>query len=183
MIFQEKEIILKNGVKAILKTPEPEDAKQLLSTMKKISRETDFISKYEEDWERMTVEDEKKWIESSRNSDSHLVISCYAEGKIIGNCDIIFNTLTKTSHRAAIGIALLRQFHGIGLGSAAFEELLSAARAHEGTEIVELEYVSDNERGKALYEKFGFENISVRPKVFKLKDGTYQDIVYMQKKL
>ena len=48
---------------------------------------------------------------------------------------------------------------------------------------MELEFTKGNERAKALYEKFGFEIVSEKPNVYKLKDGTYQSIVNMQKYL
>ena len=62
-----------------------------------------------------------------------------------------------------------------------FEELIAAARAHEGTEIVELEFVEGNERARALYEKFGFRIVSERPNAFKLRDGSLVKLCYMQK--
>lgn len=64
-----------------------------------------------------------------------------------------------------------------------FSELIGISKKHKGTEILELEYLGGNERGKALYEKFGFKTVGVRPKICKLKDGTYQDLFYMQKEL
>lgn len=64
-----------------------------------------------------------------------------------------------------------------------FRELIKAANKHEGTEIIDLEMVEGNNRAKALYEKFGFEVVSVKPNFFKCKDGTYQNLVYMQKYL
>jgi len=82
-----------------------------------------------------------------------------------------------------VGIALQKKYWNIGIGSAMFKELVKAAEQHNGTEIVDLEFIEENNRAKALYEKFGFEIISVEPKFFKLKDGTYQSIVYMQKYL
>ena len=64
-----------------------------------------------------------------------------------------------------------------------FKELMKAAEQHNGTEIVDLEMIEGNNRAKALYEKFGFKIISAKPKYFKLKNGTYQNLVYMQKYL
>ena len=64
-----------------------------------------------------------------------------------------------------------------------FSELIGIARERRGVEILEIEYLEGNERGKALYEKFGFKTVSVKPKICKLKDGTYQDLFYMQKEI
>ena len=183
MIFEEKRIILKNGMKAILKTPEIEDAEMLLNSIKTASNETEFLSRIIEDWETVTVESEEKFINNVRESRNTLFIACYADGVIAGNCDITFKTGSKTSHIATVGIALQKKYWNIGIGSAMFKELMKAAEEHKGTEIVDLEMIEENNRAKALYEKFGFQIKSVKPNFFKLKDGTHQNLVYMQKYL
>ncbi len=183
MIFDDKIITLKDGTTAILKTPEIEDAEMLLNSIKTASNETEFLSRIIEDWETVTVESEEKFINNVRESRNTLFIACYADGVIAGNCDITFKTGSKTSHIATVGIALQKKYWNIGIGSAMFNELMKAAEEHNGTEIVDLEMIEGNNRAKALYEKFGFEVISVKPKIFKLKDGTYQNVIYMQKYL
>ena len=183
MIFNERNIILKNGKQAILKTPYIEDAEMLLNSIKTSTGETEFLSRTIEDWESVTVESEKKFIHNVRESQDTLFIACYVDGAIAGNCDITFKTGSKTSHVATVGIALQKKYWNIGIGSAMFKELIKAAEEHKGTEIVDLEMIEGNNRAKALYEKFGFKSISVKPKYFKLKNGTYQNLVYMQKYL
>lgn len=183
MIFDDKKITLKDGTTAILKTPEIEDAEMLLNSIKTASNETEFLSRIIEDWETVTVESEEKFINNVRESRNTLFIACYVDGVIAGNCDITFKTGSKTSHIATVGIALQKKYWNIGIGSAMFKELMKAAEKHKGTEIVDLEMIEGNNRAKSLYEKFGFEVISVKPKIFKLKDGTYQNLVYMQKYL
>ncbi len=181
MIFKEKKIELKNGVNAVLKTPEIEDAEILLNNVIQTTAETDFFSRYPEEWD-MSLEQEKEWIRQMRESADVLVITCYTDGKAVGSCDIRFNNGIKTAHRALVGIAILKDYWNIGIGSAMFNELISEAKKRN-VEFLELEFVEGNERGKALYEKFGFKVVSVKPKVCKLKDGTYQNLVYMQKYL
>ena len=183
MIFDEKKIILKDGTEAVLKTPEIKDAKTLLDNVKVTAVETDFFSRSIEDWDGFSVEDEEKWIDNVRESKNALVITCFINGEAVGNCDITFKSSAKTLHRATVGIAIQKRCWNIGIGSAMFEELIKAAKEHEGTEIVDLELIEGNNRAKALYEKFGFKSVSVKPNFFKMKDGTYQNLVYMQKYL
>ncbi len=183
MILEEKKIVLKNGVTALLKTPEISDAEKLLDCIKTICGETNFLARYKEDWETTTAEDEAKWIQNNRDSENNLIIACYIDGEIIGNCDISFQTGSKTFHRAVIGIAIREKYWGLGIGSAMFKELIAAAEKQEKTEIVELEYMQGNDRGKALYEKFGFREVCITPKACKLRDGSYLNLVYMQKYL
>ncbi len=183
MILEEKKIVLKNGISAVLKTPETHEAEKLLNCIKTICGETKYLARYKEDWDNVTVESEEKWIQSNRDSERSLVIACYIDGEIVGNCDISFKNGSKTFHRAVIGIAIREKCWNLGIGTAMFKELLKAAKEHKETEFVELEYMQGNDRGKALYEKFGFREIHVTPKACKLKDGSYLNLVYMQKEI
>ncbi len=183
LIFEEKTITLKNGQQAILKTPELKDAQQLLFNIRTAAAETDFLSRTAQDWQDATVESEEKWIRNNRESEHDLVLACYIDSMIVGTSEITFLHSSKTSHRAVLGIAIQKEFWNLGIGSAMFEVLLDVAEKHKGTKIAELEFISGNDRGKALYEKFGFRVVSVKPNVFKLQDGSYQDMYYMQKVL
>jgi len=179
MIFNEKAIELKNGTQAILKNPTVDDAAELLECMRQICSETHYLLRYPEEWNDFTVEREVKWIEANQNSDSNLFICCYVDGKIAGNCNIDFHKGIKVAHRAVIGIALLKEYWGLGIGTAMIEELIKVARKN-GTDILELEYIEGNERGKRLYDKLGFKAVCKKPNAFKLKDGTYLSEIHMQ---
>ena len=181
MIFEAKEITLKNGKKAILKTPCIEDAEKMLNYIQKACGETDFLSRYPEEW-NIGIEQEEAWISQLRSSPDTLGITCYVDDEVAGNCEIGFKAGMKTSHRAAIGIAVLKDYWNLGIGSAMFRELITAAQ-NRGTVIMELEYIEGNDRAKHLYEKFGFRIVSERPNAFKHKDGTYLSEIYMQKYL
>lgn len=179
MVFADKEIMLKDGRTAILRSPSVEDAEKLLHYIRKASGETEFLLRYPEEW-TSTIEQEASWIESMRVSPAALVITCYVDGEVAGNCDIRFRSGMKTAHRANIGIALLQEYWNLGIGSAMFTELIAAAQKH-GTEILELEFLEGNDRARHLYEKFGFRVVSEHPNAYKCKDGTYQKEFYMQK--
>lgn len=181
MIFEEKKITLKNGATAILKTPEISDGEKMLNLIRTASGETDFLVRYKEDWEETTVESEEKWIKNNRESQNDWVITCFIDEKAVGCCEISFINGSKTFHRAGIGISVLKDYWNIGIGSAMFSEIISLAKEHKETEILELEFIEGNKRAKALYEKFGFQEICIKPKAYKLRNGTYQNSVYMQK--
>lgn len=183
MIFEDKQITLKDGRTAIFKAPPIEDADKLLSYIKKACGETDFLARYPEEWDNVTVESEEKWVKSLRESQSALAITCYIDGEIAGNCEINFKSGMKTAHRATVAIAILKEYWNLGIGSAMFAELIAAAEARPGTEIVELEFVEGNDRAKALYEKYGFRIVGERPNAFKLKDGRLLKEYFMQKEL
>ncbi|MBR4867101.1 MAG: GNAT family N-acetyltransferase [Clostridia bacterium] len=181
MIFASKTIKLKNGNSAILKSPAPEDAEELLRCIIQACGETDHLARYPEEW-NMTVEQEETWIHRVNSSPSTLSILCYVNGKIAGNCELRLNTGIKSAHRATVAIALLREYWGLGIGSAMFEAMIQTAK-DKGIEILELEYIDGNDRGKHLYEKYGFRTVSKLPNAYKLKEGSYQSSITMQKYL
>lgn len=181
MIFEEKKIILKNGQTAILKSPCVEDAEKMLNYIKKACGETEFLLRYPEEW-NISIEKEEAWVKRLLAAPDTLDITCYVDGDVAGNCEITFRGGMKTSHRATIAIAILREFWNLGIGSAMFEELIAAAKERR-TEIMELEFIEGNERAQYLYEKCGFHVVCVKPNAFKLKDGTYRKEFYMQKYL
>ena len=181
MIFEEKRITLKDKRTAVLKSPSPDDAGKMLNCIKQACGETVFLARYPEEW-TTTEEQEKEWIESMCSSSGAIPIVCYIDGKIVGNCEIRFFGGMKTSHRASVAIAVLKDYWNLGIGSAMFECLVEEAKAH-GSEIMELDFIEGNDRARHLYEKFGFEVICKKPDMYRLKDGTYLGEVYMQKSL
>ena len=183
MIFQDKTITLKDGRTAILRTPCAEDAQQLLDYIKTSFGETDFLSRYPEECEGMTLESERVWIENGRKSPDILRIDCFVDGELAGNCEITFRSGIKMRHRATIGIAILKKYWNLGIGSAMFRELIAAAEARPETTLMELEFIEGNERARALYEKFGFRIVAVRPNTFRLQDGRILSEYFMQKEL
>ena len=62
------------------------------------------------------------------SSPDTLGITCYVDGEVAGNCESSFRGGMKTSHRATIAIAILKDYWNLGIGSAMFEELVAAAQ-------------------------------------------------------
>lgn len=181
MIYKETEIILKNGKKAVLRAPKTEDAAETVEYLNKACGETDFLARYPEE-NFFTEEAEKKYIEANLNNPDTMMIVCTVDGKMAGNCQIVFMNTLKTGHRAAVMIGLLREFWGLGIGSAMFEQLISAAK-ERGISQLELEMIEGNLRAEALYRKMGFEEVARMPDAFRFRDGTSHSAVFMRKVL
>jgi len=170
MLYPEKTITLKNGRKAILRSPRPEDAEELVQWLHKTAEETHYILRYPEEV-TMTVEQEAGFIDYVVQSPNDCMILCVVDGVIAGNCHLKFYSRIKVKHRAEIAIGLLQAFWGLGIGTAMFEEMIRLGREHGITQL-ELEVLGDNERGLALYRKMGFRVYGERPNSIRLKDGT-----------
>ena len=92
------------------------------------------------------------------------------------------DALGTISSRAAVMIGLLREYWGLGIGSALFREMEREAREH-GTAQLELEMIEGNDRALALYRSAGFEPMAEHPDAFRLRDGTSRAAVFMRKVL
>lgn len=181
MIYETREITLKNGVSAMLRSPREADAAELLEYLKVTAQETDFLLRYPEEC-TMTVAQEEAYLRAHLQSPSETMILCEVDGRIAGNCQFARKTKLKNRHRAMIGIALLKDYWNLGIGTAMFQEMIRLAR-QQGIEQLELEVIEGNERAMALYEKMGFRVVGAKPNAIRLKDGTRLQEYYMVKEI
>ena len=183
MVFKEKEFKLKDGREALLRSPCEENAEEMLQFIIKASGETDFLMKFPEEYAGFTLEQEKDFIRGAYSNQDMLMIACFVNGKIAGNCQISFRTGMKDRHRASVAIALLQEYWHLGIGTKMFEELFLAARERGGVRQIELDFVEGNSRARGLYEKMGFRITGLKPDAIRLKDGTFVNEYMMVKRL
>lgn len=183
MTINEIEFTLKDGRKAVIRSPRDEDIPGMLDYLIITSGETDFLLRYPEECGRYTPEGEKALFDRMNASDTEAMLVCTVEGKVAGNCQITWNNRIKTGHRASVAIALIKEYWGQGIGTRMFEEMIRIAKTNERLIQLELEYVEGNSRARALYEKMGFRITGVRPNAIRLKDGTLLNEYTMIKEL
>lgn len=164
---------LKDGREAVLRSPIAEDAQGTLDYLHKTAEETDFLMRVPEECSRYTLEDEIALFEMKNASKNEAFIMCIVDGKVAGNCEIRFNNRVKTHHRAQIGIAILKDYWNLGIGTNMFEEMIRIAEEREEVTQIELEFIEGNDRGRALYEKMGFRIVGVHPNALRQRDGRY----------
>ncbi len=182
MLIQERTIKLKDGRTAVLRSPRESDAKMLLDILRLTAEETDFLIRCPEEC-NLTEEQEKQWIRSVRESGGCCTIVCEVEGQLAGNCEVRFHDRIKLSHRGTIGIALVKDYWGLGIGTAMFEQMIRIAKEREGILQLELEFVEGNTRALHLYEKMGFSVVGCKPNAIRLKDGKLLKEYFMVREL
>lgn len=174
---------LKDGRKALLRSPLEEDAESTLEYLKISAGETNFILRYPEECGKYTLESEKILFERKNESPNEAMIMCVVDGRVVGNCEISFRTNLKTKHRASVAIALISEFWNQGIGTRMFQELIRLAEEREEVLQMELDFVEGNSRARALYEKMGFRITGVKPDALRLKDGTLLNEYMMVRKM
>ena len=179
MTVCEFEYTLKDGRKALIRSPKEEDIQGMLDYLVQSAEETDFVLRYPEECSRYTAEGERELFDRINRSDTEAMLVCIVEGKVAGNCQITWNNRIKTRHRASVAIALLRDYWNQGIGTRLFQELIKIAEDHENILQMELEFIEGNSRARALYEKMGFRITGVGVSAVRLKDGTLLNEYHM----
>jgi ribosomal protein S18 acetylase RimI-like enzyme len=99
--------------------------------------------------------------------------------RVVGWCDIFPFDNPRHSHRGGVGMGMLPEYRGQGLGRKLLEACLKKAK-ESGLEKAELKVYSNNLSGIALYKKCGFETEGLIKRYRKL-DGQYFDAIQMGK--
>ena len=157
MIIKDIHFTLRDGREAVIRSPRDEDAESMLHYLCVSSGETDFLLRYPEE--------------------------CLVDGKVAGSCVISVYTEMKMKHRAAVAIALLREYWNQGIGTRMLQEMIHIAESFEDIIQIELEYVEGNIRARHLYEKMGFRITGVRLDAIRLKNGSLLNEYMMVKKI
>lgn len=181
MYFEPKEIILKDGRSAVLRGPRPEEAAEMLRYLDDTAAETPFLLRSPGE-KSLTEEQETAYLQAGLADPDKYVIVCMVDGLLAGNCQISRRNKLKNRHRASIGIALRKDYWGLGIGTAMFEAMIAIAKEWDLMQL-ELEVVEGNDRAMALYRKMGFETTGFVPNAIQMPDGTFRKEFMMVKTL
>jgi len=99
------------------------------------------------------------------------------ENKIVGWADIVPSERNTMNHVGQLGMGVLADFRGVGIGSRLLEKTIAHAWSRKLTRL-ELEVFSDNKIAIKLYEKYSFQVEGVK-KCARLFENRYQDITLM----
>ena len=182
MIIEPVTIVLKNGENAYLCSPKEDNAQEVIAFLKKTNSQTDNMARYPEEVDD-DIEAERQFLARMLADGRAVQIAAFVGGRLAGMAGVNpIGKNIKDYHRAELGICVLQEFWGLGVGSALTLSCIKHAQ-NLGFEQLELEVVSSNERAKHLYEKCGFVKTGVLPHAHRLKDGRYQDYDFMVKML
>ena len=182
MKFEEREIVLKDGRKCILKPNSPEYAEAMIEYLTKTSGETEFLLRYPDEV-NYTLESEQEILQRLLEDPYVIMMAAIVDGKVAGNGSVSgIGDKRKIRHRYSMAIALYEEYWGLGIGTAMIEYMTELAR-EIGWHQMDLEVVAENEQAQALYKKCGFIESGRRHNALLFDDGTYHDEILMYKDL
>ena len=154
MIYN-KEITLKNGDICILRNGAESDGEQVLEVFNLTHAETDFLLSYPDEIS-LTAAQKSDFLKEKTESKNEIEIVAEIDGKIVGTAGIdAVGGKFKISHRADFGIGIVKEYWGLGIGSALTKACIECARA-AGYSQLELNVVAENKAAVSLYKKLGF---------------------------
>jgi RimJ/RimL family protein N-acetyltransferase len=137
-----------------------------------VAREKSFLARTE----APPIEETEKLVRENIHSKSAYYVAVVS-GQVIGWCLIVQNPREVFSHCGTLGMGVVKDFRGKGIGSSLIKAALSKAKAN-GMERVELEVFDNNTTAIKLYEKIGFKMEGRKARAAKLC-GEYLDLVLM----
>jgi ribosomal protein S18 acetylase RimI-like enzyme len=99
------------------------------------------------------------------------------DGRVVGWCDILRNEREGTRHSGHLGMGILPDYRGNGIGTRLISETIADAIS-KGITRIDLEVFASNTRAIALYRKMGFIEEG-RKRRARFLDGEYDDNVVM----
>ena len=173
-----QKVLLKNGKEALLRNGDTADGLYVYENFNATHAETDFLLSYPDE-NSFDPEQEAQFLNEKTESSNEIEILAIIDGKVVGTAGIeAIGRKYKVKHRAEMGISILKEYWGLGLGKALSEACIHCAKEAGYTQL-ELNVVAENEVAISLYKSLGFTEFGRNPKGFNSRTSGYQELVYM----
>ncbi|EME3526592.1 N-acetyltransferase family protein [Enterococcus faecium] len=162
----------------ILREAVPDDAKDILSMMEQVNSETEFLALDEAELllPPETLSEELSYMYESNNN---LLLLAINEGTIVGTASVKADSQFRLSHVGEVGISILQEYWGMGLGTLMLEEIINWAKEMGVLFRLELDVQVRNERAVHLYQKMGFQIEAVMLRGARTDLGEFLDVYKM----
>ena len=99
--------------------------------------------------------------------------------KIVGSLTLIrYGHVKKASHVRVLGMLVIKEYRGLGIGTKLIVYALEWVKSHEEIEKIILGVFSNNRKALRLYEKFGFEVEGIKKRQYYIA-GKHEDEIEM----
>lgn len=182
MMKYEKTINLKDGRSCLIRNATSHDAEGVLSNLKKVHKETNYLLTYPDE-KAFSIEEEKNFLNQKEESAAEVQLCAIVGDVIVGLAGVsAIGEWEKISHRAELGVSIEKDYWRLGIGSALTAACIECA-TKAGFRQLELEVVADNINAIALYKKMGFVEYGRNPRGFLLRSSGDQELILMRLEL
>ena len=169
-----RKLVVTSGDTVYLRPAVPEDAAELIRAIDSVSREGAYLIRSRFD---VDLETEQAFIAAAEERGDLLLVA-KAGGQVVGWVTLFRPRAEFMQHTADLGMGVIRDLRGRGVGSGLMEYALEWA-AERGIEKVRLGVRSGNAHARALYRRLGFVEEGYRVGDVKDPAGCYDDVVEM----
>lgn len=164
-----------DGTDIVLREPTADDARGLMEFINSVigERLSGIVLVKE-----LTLKAEKAWLagilKDIRRGEAVMLL-VESDGRILGNCHATRRAM-KHAHRASIGIALVKEARGKGIGEFAMRATIDLARKRmKGVEFIDLSTFGYNKRAQRLYMRLGFVKVGEIPDAVREGDRYFSE--------
>lgn len=176
------EFTSKKGKLIRIRCVEENEAFKLKEAMVEIAKTSPFILSTPQDFQKMTLEQEQKFISSHNEHERYLLIVAEHENRFVGILNFSANR-KKAHHRGYLGISLHHDYRKEGIAKMLFSTLIDFSKTLTNLKYLELDMMSSNQDAFELYKKVGFELVHVLPDAFEISEGKFVDNYFMRMKI
>ena len=119
----------------------------------------------------------KAFVESNIDNDISQYVAV-VDGTIVGWCDAISSQTKSLRHRAELGMGVIKDMRGKGIGEKLLNATLEDLR-RKGIKRIDLDVRADNGKAIKLYLKMGFVEYA-RKKLGIFQEERYHDLIAME---
>lgn len=178
----EKSVELKDGRALLLRNGTVDDGEEVFRLFMLTHDETDYLLSYPDE-NSFNAEQEGEFLKGKTESERDIEILAVLDGKVTGMAGFeAVGPKYKVRHRAELGISVLKEYWGLGIGRELMKACIECAKA-AGYAQLELSVVGSNERAIRLYESCGFTEFGRNSKGFNSRYSGYQELVDMRLEL
>lgn len=161
-----------------LREATPKDAKELLKVMTILNKETPFLLVNQHSLELDDAAMASQ-IDFIYEEDNQLILLAFNHNELIGVATVMSEMDPPLRHIGEIGISILKEYWGYGLGTVMLEEIISWAKEHQQIKRLEIKVQKRNERAISLYQKLHFETEGIIRCGFLSEKNEYLDVLLM----
>ena len=167
----------KDGRSITVREAKVSDAKYLHAGFKNVVEEHMWLPTFTPN---SHVSDWIQWIERTKHTREALIVA-FIEDEYAGHLSLQPEEWHASQHVAKLGVIVLKDYRGIGVGRSLMFSGESAALSKDYTKII-LSTFDDNEVARKLYDSLGYRVVGIRRKHFNMPKG-FIDEVLMEKEL
>jgi RimJ/RimL family protein N-acetyltransferase len=168
---------LKDKRRCTIRLAVEDDARALCSLLPQMHAETEWLNympgefNKDEEWER-------NFIIEQQAKPAAIMLLAEVDGKIIATAGAGSFEYKRYAHHAELGLSILKDYWGQGLGRKLMELLIEWGRAR-GLRKMYLKTFDGNDRAISLYDSLGFMTEARLKDDFLKNGGTYGDTIIM----